>query len=88
MAELFGALAVPVRSAIVHRLSEGERAVGELVEALGVSQPLVSQHLRTLRLAGLVTVERRGRHAVYALADEHVAHIFLDAYRHSLEHRD
>ncbi|GGF50564.1 putative ArsR-family transcriptional regulator [Marmoricola endophyticus] len=88
VAELFAALAVPVRAAIVHRLTEHERSVGELVETLGVSQPLVSQHLRTLRLAGLVSVEREGRRAVYRLTDAHVAHVFLDAYHHSREPGD
>lgn len=85
MSELFGALAAPVRAAIVHRLSDGGHTVGALVGALGVSQPLVSQHLRTLRAVGLVRAERRGREVVYGLADEHVAHVFLDALRHTRE---
>jgi len=46
---------------------------------------LASQHLRTLRTAGLVGVERVGRTSVYRLADQHVAHIFLDALQHSRE---
>lgn len=87
VSEMFGALATPVRAAIVHRLSVGEGTVTELVAALGISQPLASQHLRTLREAGLVASDRRGREMVYRLADEHVAHIFLDAYQHSRERR-
>lgn len=82
---LFGALAAPVRAAIVHRLSLGPCTVSELVTNLDVSQPLVSQHLRTLRDRGLVVGDRLGREMQYRLADEHVAHFFLDAYQHSLE---
>lgn len=85
VAELFGALAAPVRAAIIHLLTVEERSVGELVDALGLSQPLVSQHLRTLRTAGLVSSDRRGRVVIYRLADEHVSHVFLDAFQHSHE---
>jgi ArsR family transcriptional regulator, zinc-responsive transcriptional repressor len=87
--ELFAALSSPARSAIVHRLTKGESTVGELVAALGLSQPLVSQHLRVLRGAHLVTRERRGREVAYALSDKHVAHVFLDALDHTKEtHHD
>ena len=70
---------------MIHLLSVEERTVGAIVDALGISQPLASQHLRILRTAGLVSVERVGRTSVYRLADEHVAHIFLDALQHSRE---
>jgi DNA-binding transcriptional ArsR family regulator len=50
-----------------------------------MSQPLVSQHLRILRGARLVGVERHGREAVYSLIDHHVAHIVVDAVNHSKE---
>jgi DNA-binding transcriptional ArsR family regulator len=64
-----------------------ERCVHELVDALGVSQPLVSQHLRVLRAAGVVRGERLGREIRYTLADEHVAHIVADAVSHAREPR-
>ncbi|MDP3968420.1 MAG: metalloregulator ArsR/SmtB family transcription factor [Nocardioides sp.] len=83
--ELFGALASPVRAAIVHRLDDGPATVSELCEVLALSQPLVSQHLRVLREAGLVSGERVGRTTAYSLADAHVAHIFRDAYLHTQE---
>lgn len=85
VSELFAALASPVRAAIVHELTRQERTVAELVTALGVSQPLVSQHLGRLRSAGLVHGERSGRQIVYRIVDEHVAHVFLDALHHSDE---
>ena len=86
VSELFSALASPVRAAVVHRLTERGWSVTELAEELGVSQPLVSQHLRVLRAARVVTATRTGRTTTYALLDEHVAHVFLDAYSHTLEH--
>jgi len=83
--ELLKVLAAPARLAIVTELAEQPRFVHELVARLGMSQPLVSQHLRVLRGARLVGVERRGREAVYSLADQHVAHIVADAVQHSKE---
>jgi len=85
--ELLKTLAAPVRLAILVELDSGERCVHELVDALGVSQPLVSQHLRVLRAARLVASERRGREVLYRMVDEHVAHVVHDAIRHSEEER-
>jgi ArsR family transcriptional regulator, zinc-responsive transcriptional repressor len=81
------ALAAPVRLAIVLELRSGARCVHELVSSVGVAQPLVSQHLRVLRGAGLVTGERRGREIAYSLIDTHVAHIATDAVQHAEESR-
>lgn len=81
--ELLRALAAPARLAIVIELAEQPRSVHELVDRLDVSQPLVSQHLRVLRGARLVGVERQGREAVYCLIDRRVAHIVADAVQHS-----
>lgn len=83
--ELLRVLAAPVRLAIVMELAEQPRFVHELVDRLGLSQPLVSQHLRVLRGARLVGVERQGRAAAYSLTDQHVAHIVADAVQHSRE---
>ena len=80
--ELLRALAAPVRIAIVLQLREAERCVHELVDALGVTQPLISQHLRVLKSAGVVRGERHGREVVYRLVDEHLAHIVVDAVTH------
>ena len=80
--ELLRALAAPVRIAIVLQLQEAERCVHELVEVLGVAQPLISQHLRVLKAAGVVHGERHGREVVYRLVDEHLAHIVVDAVIH------
>lgn len=82
--ELLAALASPLRMSIVTLLDEhGSRCVHQLVDALGVPQPLVSQHLRVLRGAGLVTGARRHREVDYRLVDGHVAHIVRDALAHA-----
>lgn len=84
--ELLKALSAPVRLAIVTHLREaGPLCVHDLVDRLGVQQPLVSQHLRVLRAASIVAGERRGREVVYALSDAHVAHIVADALTHVQE---
>ncbi|MFK3983950.1 ArsR/SmtB family transcription factor [Micromonospora sp. NPDC050397] len=83
--ELLRALSAPIRVAIVTELADGERCVHELVEKLGAAQPLVSQHLRVLRGAGVVRGSRRGREIAYALVDEHIAHIVADAVSHAGE---
>ncbi len=85
VSELFRALSSPVRIALVSLLTDGEMCVHELVDALALPQPLVSQHLRILRDADLVTRTRRGREVAYVLADEHVAHIVSDARSHTGE---
>jgi DNA-binding transcriptional ArsR family regulator len=80
--ELLRALSAPVRIAIVLQLRDSGRCVHELVDALGVTQPLISQHLRVLKSAGVVDGERHGREVVYRLVDEHLSHIVLDAVTH------
>jgi ArsR family transcriptional regulator, zinc-responsive transcriptional repressor len=88
--DLLKALASATRLATVVELGEGPRCVHELqtsLESAGrpVSQPLLSQHLKVLRQAGLVTSTRRGTEITYQLADAHVGHIVNDAIRHSQE---
>ena len=83
--DLLRALAAPVRIAIVLQLRESSRCVHELVDAVGVPQPLVSQHLRILKQAGVVDSERSGREVLYRLVDAHLAHIVNDAVAHAGE---
>jgi len=61
------ALADVNRLRIVRRLARGEASVSELIEHVGLSQPLVSWHLGRLRLAGLVETRRAGRETVTRL---------------------
>lgn len=64
------ALADVNRLRIVRRLAEGPSTVSELIDHVGLSQPLVSHHLRRLRDAGLVETERVGRETVYSLRSQ------------------
>ena len=83
--DLLRALAAPVRIAVVLQLRDAPRCVHDLVDALDLPQPLVSQHLRVLKEAGVVRGERRGREVVYSLVDDHLAHIVVDAVAHAEE---
>jgi DNA-binding transcriptional ArsR family regulator len=65
--DAFNAVAEPRRRQIVDVLGEGERAVGDLVRQLGLTQPLVSKHLRVLREVGVVEVREDGRRRLYSL---------------------
>jgi DNA-binding transcriptional ArsR family regulator len=64
-APIFAALGDPTRRAVLARLRSGPRSVGEIVATLPVSQSAVSQHLRVLREAGLVTDRREGTRRLY-----------------------
>jgi ArsR family transcriptional regulator, zinc-responsive transcriptional repressor len=86
--ELFKALGHPLRLALVRALAQHDRAVHELVDALEVPQPLVSQHLGVLRASRVVQRRRSGREIRYRLADHHVAHIVEDALVHAGETHD
>ncbi len=57
---IFGALADPTRRAILGRLAQGEKTVGELAEPFKISGPAITKHLKVLERAGLIT---RGREA-------------------------
>ena len=66
-ADAFNAVAEPRRRQILDVLAAGERSVNDLVERLGLAQPLVSKHLRVLREVGLVGVRDRGRQRLYSI---------------------
>ena len=66
-ADAFNAIAEPRRRQILDVLAEGERPVNDLVRRLGLSQPLVSKHLRVLRKVGAVDVRPHGRERLYRL---------------------
>ncbi|QGU05187.1 ArsR/SmtB family transcription factor [Corynebacterium comes] len=64
---IIGALDSRLRVQIIARLSVRDHFVHELVTGLKKSQPLISQHLRVLKRAGIVDSERRGREVIYSL---------------------
>ena len=84
-AQLFKVLGNESRLELLRLIGVEPRTVGALAEATGMSQPLVSQHLRTLRQAGLASASRAGKEVTYRLADLHVAHLIADALVHVRE---
>jgi DNA-binding transcriptional ArsR family regulator len=69
----FNALGDPHRRQIVEILGSGGRSVREIAEALPISRPAVSRHLRLLKDAGLVIEQAHGTQRIYRLHDEGVA---------------
>lgn len=63
------ALGSQLRMKILYMLRESPRCVHEIVDELGSSQPLISQHLKVLRTAGIVSSARQGREMYYSLSD-------------------
>ena len=92
------ALADPTRRAIFERLREGPRAVGELARDLPVSRPAVSQHLRVLKEAGLVSERKNGTRRLYRIEPDAVAELrayfdefwsqALDAFKAAAENEE
>src|SRR5689334_25437489 len=69
-ARLISALADPTRRAVLERLKEGPRPVGEIARGLPVTRPAVSQHLKVLKEAGLVADRSVGTRRIYYIDPE------------------
>ena len=78
MEDIFEILVEPNRRRILELLRGGDRPVGEIVSALGLSQPAVSKHLRVLKQAGLVDVYPDAQRRIYQLRPEPLSE--LDAW--------
>jgi len=74
-AEVFKALAHPVRLSIVHELAEGEACVCDLKRKIGVDMPTISKHLSILKKAGLVSNDKRGLWVFYKLENPKVMRV-------------
>ncbi len=83
----FDVLGDPVRRRILELLAEGERASGEVVEAVqaefGISQSAVSQHLKVLREAGFASARIDGARRIYAMQSAPLQEVdaWLDRFR-------
>ncbi|MEJ2090319.1 MAG: metalloregulator ArsR/SmtB family transcription factor [Gammaproteobacteria bacterium] len=79
----FAVLAEPNRRRLLDVLLGGPQPVSVLVEAIGMSQPVVSKHLRVLRDAGLVSVEPDGQRRLYSIRPQPLAEVdeWLEPYR-------
>lgn len=74
------ALGNGTRRAVLKRLQHGARSVGEIAEGLNVTRPAVSQHLRVLKAAGLVTDRAEGTRRLYSVDRQG-----LEAVRHWID---
>lgn len=68
--DTFAALADPTRRRIVESLALGETSFGDLADQFEMSRPAVSQHLKTLREAGIVSVRADAQRRIYRLSDD------------------
>jgi len=79
----FAVLAEPNRRLLLDTLLDGAKPVNSLVEIIGLSQPVVSKHLRILRDAGLVRVKPDGQRRLYSINPQPLAELdtWLEPYR-------
>jgi DNA-binding transcriptional ArsR family regulator len=97
-AKAFAALADPTRRTVFERLAHGPRAVSDLAQGLPVSRPAVSQHLKVLKEAGLVSDRPQGARRVYQIDPNGLGQIrawldqfwdvALEAFRAEAERQD
>lgn len=80
-APLLKAMSNPSRLVILCQLAEGERSVGELAEAVGLSQSGISQHLAVLRREHVVATRRDKQTVFYRLASAEVAALMTTLHR-------
>jgi DNA-binding transcriptional ArsR family regulator len=73
--DTFTALADPTRRQIIESLAVGESSFGELADKFEMSRPAVSQHLKVLREAGLVTARADAQRRIYRLNDDGLAEV-------------
>jgi DNA-binding transcriptional ArsR family regulator len=85
VSRVFRVLGDETRCTIVYMLATAERCTCELAQALGITMPAVSHHLRILKQARLVDTRQEGKHVYYRLADEHVEALLAIAREHELE---
>ncbi|MCC3372283.1 metalloregulator ArsR/SmtB family transcription factor [Cohnella sp. REN36] len=81
--DIYAVIAEPSRRRILDRLLRSDSTVKELTEELGLSQPLISSHLRLLRESGLVRVKAVAQRRIYSLDADPLAGVddWLSAYR-------
>jgi DNA-binding transcriptional ArsR family regulator len=79
---MLDALGDPTRRAVFKRLRRGSRSVGEIAKGMDISRPAVSQHLKVLKDARLVTGSAEGTRRLYAVNTDALAHLrgWLDTF--------
>ena len=85
IADLFKAFGDPTRVQILSNLLAGEMCVGDIAEAVELSQSAVSHQLRILKQMHLIKFRREGKNILYSLADDHVRTILEMGLEHVVE---
>lgn len=85
IAELFKGFADTTRVQILSLLLDGERCVGDIADAVEISQSAVSHQLRMLKQMHLIKFRRDGKNILYSLADDHVRTILQMGLEHVME---
>lgn len=85
IAELFKAFGDSTRVQILSLLQQQERCVGDIAEAVQISQSAISHQLRILKQMHLIKYRREGKNILYSLADDHVRTILEMGLEHVLE---
>jgi ArsR family transcriptional regulator len=82
VAEVLKAVAHPVRLQIIELLEHQERCVGQLTDALGVQQAVVSQQLRIMRDRGVLSARREGARVFYHIENPNLINLLHCMYNH------
>lgn len=85
LSDLFKVFADSTRLRILHKLFNGPISVGDIAEALDMSQSAISHQLKYLKNSNLVKSERNGKSIYYSLADDHIKTIFKTGLEHIKE---
>ncbi len=85
LSELFRSFGDPSRIRIMNVLARGEICVGDLADALEMSQSAISHQLRVLKSSRLVKSRRLGKQILYSLDDDHVYQILISGIEHIRE---
>ncbi|MEB3286030.1 MAG: metalloregulator ArsR/SmtB family transcription factor [Vampirovibrionales bacterium] len=79
VSSLFKTLAHPDRLRLIGLLQDGEMGVSQLHQMMGVSQSVVSQHLKLFKLQGMLFERKEGTHVYYSLKNRHLVKLIADA---------
>jgi DNA-binding transcriptional ArsR family regulator len=88
LAEIFKILGDETRVKILYMLSQKELCVCDIAEALKMTMPAISNHLRILRAIRLVSYRKEGRQVFYSLDDNHILQLITIAREHFLEEKE
>lgn len=85
MSEFFHMFCDPTRLKIIGALIASELCVGDIAMVTGMSQSVISHHLKILRQARVIKFRREGKMVYYALCDDHIHSIYCKGQTHVLE---